>query len=112
MIENLKRWLNEMDEYRKQMRDIRKDSKVLIYIKNIYIPNKKLKKTTQFNVLKHFLIDENMKQAEKPEKSFCSFNFEENNDLIKISPPLLYKKPSDYQLKKMIKNYIEQKSLT
>lgn len=33
MKENLKRWRKEMDEYRENMQDIRKDAKVTLQIK-------------------------------------------------------------------------------
>ena len=68
-------------------------------------------------VLKHFsVVDESgaqLVQEKKVEKNPFNFNFEKENEgkAIDIDPPLLYKKPSDYDFKKMIKIYLEHKNM-
>ena len=66
-------------------------------------------------VLKHFTVDENSSSVptEKQNKNAFLFNFENSNTTKGVSdePPLLYSKPSDYEFKKMIKIYLENKGL-
>jgi hypothetical protein len=67
-------------------------------------------------VLKHFTVDENAQVAtpnDKQNKNIFSFNFENTNNKNKgvVEPPFLYSKPTDYDLKKMIKIYLENKNI-
>ena len=63
-------------------------------------------------VLKHFAADEDGTQLQNSEKQKFAFTFEKENDkLVDVDPPLLYKKPSDYDFKKMIKIYLEHKNM-
>lgn len=47
------------------------------------------------------------------QKNQLTFKFEtdDKDKLLDVDPPLLYRKPSDYDIKKLVKIYLEQKNL-
>lgn len=62
-------------------------------------------------VLKHFGNAEDNSQSQQQPINIFAFKFEKDNKLLDVDPPLLYKKPSDYELKKMVKIYLENKNM-
>lgn len=62
-------------------------------------------------VLKHFAGAEENFQFQQQAMNTFAFKFEKDNKLVDVDPPLLYKKPSDYDIKKMVKIYLENKNM-